>query len=63
MRLPHADRIWHEMMDHHYPNSAWIRFDRALFDRLCTNSRRREGLSSWEQVIEKRLLARKVNLA
>jgi hypothetical protein len=46
---------WRELMNYHYPNSAWITLDRAMFDRL-QEFKRREGLTSWERVIE-RLLA------
>ena len=46
---------WRELMDYHYPNSAWISIDRAMFDQL-QEFKTREGLSSWEQVME-RLLA------
>jgi len=42
-------------MDQHYPNSAWIPLERGVFDRLY-EYRRRVGVSSWEQTIE-RLLA------
>jgi hypothetical protein len=47
--------IWQEIMDQHYPNSAWIPLERGVFDRLY-EYRRRVGVSSWEQTIE-RLLA------
>ena len=47
--------IWQEIMDQHYPNSAWIPLERGVFDRLY-QYRRRVGVSSWEQTIE-RLLA------
>lgn len=45
---------WRELMDYHYPNSAWISFDRAMFDRLH-EFKTREGLASWEQVMERLL--------
>ena len=44
--------VWQEMMDFHYPNHAWITLDRGMFDRLW-EFKRREGLTSWDQVIEK----------
>ncbi|MEY2439368.1 MAG: hypothetical protein QOI34_753 [Verrucomicrobiota bacterium] len=47
--------IWQKMMDHHYPNSAFIPLERGVFDRLY-EYKRSAGVSSWEQVIE-RLLA------
>jgi hypothetical protein len=53
-RMPIAR--WKEIMQHHYPNSAWLYLDREIFERLC-DFKRRSGSTSWEQVIE-RLLAR-----
>ncbi len=48
-RLP--ARVWREMMDHYYPNSAWLRLRRDVFDRLY-EYKRRQGLATWEQAIE-----------
>ena len=45
---------WKEMMDVHYPNSAWLALDRDLFDRLYA-FRRREGLVDWDQTITRLL--------
>jgi len=42
-------------MDQQYLNIAWIPLERGVFDRLY-QYRRRVGVSSWEQTIE-RLLA------
>jgi hypothetical protein len=47
-------RVWQEMMDHHYPNSAWLPLTREVFDRLYA-FKRKAGLSTWEQVIERLL--------
>lgn len=47
-------RVWQEMMDHHYPNSAWLSLPRETFDRLYA-FKREAGLASWEQVIERLL--------
>ena len=44
-------RVWREMMDHYYPNSAWLRLRRDVFDRLY-EYKRRQGLATWEQAIE-----------
>jgi hypothetical protein len=49
-------RVWQEMMDHHYPNSAWISLPRESFDRLYA-FKREAGLTSWEQVIDRLLPA------
>ncbi len=51
--------VWQKMMDHHYPNSAFISLERGVFDRLY-EYKRGAGVSSWEQVIDK-LLAQKTN--
>jgi hypothetical protein len=53
-RMPIAR--WQELMEHHYPDSAWIAMRRDVFNDLY-EFKRREGLSSWDQVLE-RLLAR-----
>jgi hypothetical protein len=48
-RLPVA--VWREAMDAHFPGQAWLRLDRATYDRLVT--RRGElGLVSWEDVLD-----------
>ncbi len=48
-RLP--VRLWHEMMDHYFPNSAWLRVRRDVFDRL-SSYRSRHALPTWEAAIE-----------
>ena len=47
-RLPVA--VFREVMDHYFPNSAWLRLDRDTFDELW-RLKSRLGLTSWEQVI------------
>lgn len=47
-------RVWRELMDHHWPNSAWIAMHRDVFDRLC-EFKRRNGLPTWEQTFERLL--------
>ena len=49
-------RVWREMMEAHYPNSAWLYVHRDIFDRLYAY-KRRHGLATWDQTLE-RLLAR-----
>ncbi len=44
-------KVWHGMMDHYYPNSAWLRLGRDAFELLDTY-KRRHGLVSWEEAIE-----------
>jgi hypothetical protein len=48
-RLP--IRVWRDMMDLYYPNSAWLRLRRDVFDRLHELKRQR-GTATWEEVIE-----------
>ena len=55
-RLPAT--VWHEMMDHYYPNSAWLRLSRDTFDRLY-EYKRRHGFATWEQALEHLLPAEK----
>lgn len=53
-RMPVA--LWQDMMEHHYPNSAWLTLPRDVFERLYAY-RRRHGLPTWEQTIESLLPA------
>jgi hypothetical protein len=48
-RLP--VRLWKEMMEHYFPNSAWIRLHRDAFDRLY-DYKIRNGLPTWEAAVE-----------
>jgi Family of unknown function (DUF6084) len=40
--------VWQEMMDQHYPNSAWIYLHRDVFERVV-DYKRDQGLPTWEQ--------------
>ena len=51
-RMPIAR--WQELMEHHYPDSSWIAMRRDVFDQLY-EFKRREGLSSWDEVLERLL--------
>ena len=53
-RLP--IRLWKEMMEHYFPNSAWIRLRKDAFDRLYDYKIRR-GLPTWETAVEALLRA------
>jgi hypothetical protein len=44
-------RVWQEMMDFYYPNSAWLSLRRDVFDRLARYKMRR-GIPTWEQALE-----------
>jgi len=48
-RLP--VNVWQEMMDHYYPNSAWLCLRRDVFDRLA-RYKTEQGIPTWEQTIE-----------
>jgi hypothetical protein len=48
-RLP--AKVWREMMDHYYPNSAWLRLRLDAFERLYEYKRRR-GMATWEEAVE-----------
>jgi len=47
-------RIWRDMMDAHYPNSAWLCLRRDVFERLY-EYKVRHGIPSWEQALENML--------
>jgi hypothetical protein len=49
-------QAWQELMEHHYPQTAWITLHREVFDRLYA-FRRERGLPTWEQAIEELLPA------
>jgi hypothetical protein len=48
-RLP--VRVWRQMMDHYYPNCAWLCLRKDVFDRLHVY-KNRKGLPTWEQALE-----------
>jgi hypothetical protein len=48
-RLP--VRVWKEMMDAHYPNSAWLCLQRDVFEQIYRYKMDR-GLLTWEQALE-----------
>jgi Family of unknown function (DUF6084) len=53
-RLP--VRVWREMMDLYYPNSAWLYLRRDVFERLYEYKTHR-GIATWEQALEGLLAA------
>ncbi len=55
-------RVWREMMDLYYPESAWLRLSRDVFDRLH-DYKQSAGLATWEQAIESLLPALKKQAA
>jgi hypothetical protein len=48
-RLP--VKVWRQMMDSYYPNSAWLCLRRDVFERLYQYKVRR-GIPTWEQALE-----------
>jgi hypothetical protein len=51
-RLP--VRVWQEMMDLYYPNTAWMCLRREIFERLY-EFKARHGIPTWEQAFERLL--------
>jgi hypothetical protein len=45
---------WQNLMEHHYPNSAWVSLPRHVFEKLYAY-KRSQGLPTWEQTIERLL--------
>lgn len=43
--------VWRETMEHYFPNSAWLRVRRDVFDRLQA-FRSSQGLPTWEATLE-----------
>ena len=48
-RLP--VRVWQDMMDLYYPNTAWIALRRDVFERLY-EFKSRHGIPTWEETLE-----------
>jgi hypothetical protein len=51
-RLPVS--VWKQMMDAHYPNSAWLCIRRDAFERLY-EYKVRHGIPTWEEALERAL--------
>ena len=49
-------RLWKEMMERYFPNSAWLRLRRDAFDGLY-DYKTRMGLPTWEAAVESLLRA------
>jgi len=43
---------WSEMMDLYYPNGAWLRLRRDVFDRL-RDFKARHGFTTWEEAVDR----------
>ncbi len=48
-RLP--VQLWHEMMEHYFPNSTWLRVGKDVFDRLH-DYKIQGGFASWDAALE-----------
>jgi len=48
-RMPLA--VWKDMMDHYYPNSAWLCLRRDVFEQL-QHYKSQHGIPTWEQVFQ-----------
>jgi Family of unknown function (DUF6084) len=53
-RLP--VKVWKDLMDVYYPNSAWLALQRDTFEKLY-QYKVREGIPTWEQALERALSA------
>lgn len=49
-------KVWRDMMDSYYPNSAWLCLRRDVFERLY-EYKVRNGIPTWEEAIESMLEA------
>lgn len=53
-RLP--VKVWKDLMDMYYPNSAWLALHRDTFEKVL-QYKMREGIPTWEEAIERMLNA------
>ena len=53
-RLP--VKVWKDLMDAYYPNSAWLALHRDTFEKFL-QYKMREGIPTWEEAIERMLSA------
>ena len=49
-------RVWRDMMDSYYPNTAWLCLRRDIFERLY-EYKVRHGIPTWEQALDAMLQA------
>jgi hypothetical protein len=47
-------RVWHELMEHHYPGSSWISLQRHSFEKLYAY-KLDHGIPTWEETIDRLL--------
>ena len=53
-RLP--VKVWKDLMDTYYPNTAWLALQRDTFEKLY-QYKVREGIPTWEEALERALSA------
>ncbi len=53
-RLP--VKVWKDLMDQYYPNSAWLALRKDTFEKLY-QYKVREGIPTWEEAVERALNA------
>jgi hypothetical protein len=53
-RFKLAVKVWRDMMDTYYPNTAWLCLRRDVFERLY-QYKVRHGIPTWEQALESAL--------
>jgi hypothetical protein len=53
-------KVWQEMMDQYYPNTAWLCLRRDVFD-LLYRYKSRHSLPTWEAALERLLVAEELN--
>ena len=49
-------KVWKDLMDMYYPNSAWLALHRDTFEKLY-QYKMREGIPTWEEALERALNA------
>ena len=49
-------KVWKDLMDTYYPNSAWLALHRDTFEKLY-QYKVREGIPTWEEAVERALNA------
>ena len=55
-RFQLPSRVWREMMEIYYPNTAFLSLRRDVFERLY-EYKRQHGIATWEQALESLLAA------
>jgi hypothetical protein len=49
-------KVWKDLMEMYYPNSAWLSLRRDTFEKLH-QYKMREGIPTWEEALERALSA------